>query len=36
MVKYLKSINMTQYFNKMKNKSHSTILIDIKETFDKI
>ena len=36
MVKYLKSINMTQYFNKMKNKSHMIILIDTKEAFDKI
>ena len=27
---------MTQYFNKMKNKSHMIILIDAKEAFDNI
>ena len=31
-----KSINITQHFSKMKDKSHVIILIDAKEAFDNI
>ena len=31
-----KSINITQHFSKMKDKSHMIILIDAKEAFDSI